>query len=849
MKKTIGIDLGTTYSVITVPERRIGERFFNVPEFPDVSIVLDDKGRFLIPSAVGENVQGELVVGIRAKRLVGTVPGPFLFSKRWMGENMVFKMKSQPPMRPVDAAAEILKHLKKTAEDALECDVTDAVITVPAYFSLNAKQLTEVAGTRAGLNVAKIFQEPVAAAQVFLANDPREKVTVMTYDLGGGTFDVSIVRKEDGFGDNLAFSGDSALGGFNFDKLLADWIKQRILERHADSGIEVNDTSIDARIMDMAERCKIALSNKDRVEVKLSESGLQDKDGNVLSDVLEICRSEFEEMILPDLRNTLVKCEEARVAAKIEKSEIDVVLLIGGSSKIPLVSELLEREYNQLPHSIHPDLCVGLGAGMAAGKLGISKGVFCLDHIPEETDLEDFDVTGQVEVGDFTLPNEAGLSVVLTSVDGAISRSNPVSTGTGGFSLLDIPLQLDEENEFVLIAKDGNGRQLGEAISFAVRHRSDGAGGVLVTSSDDVLSKPISIFSSEGMKEVISEGESLPHEVTIQASTTDTTGQVVVPIYEDNREIGRVEISQLEKSLPVGTQLSIKLGIDPNYNVHVEAHIPSVDREAFAKMRLRERELKSANELRRDFLRVSALAEEVLTGGGTDTLFAGGAAIEIKRLQEEAERHLEQRNPDALAVQNCLEKLESLSRNLDNRWKPKPLRIVFDQVMEETLELLHALFEQYPEYKDDGYEGSLSAISDAANVAFQNQNSVGWSEAFSRLKQLRSQIDSITQREKRSVGEVEDSKPMDVDMIFYSLSKDMENLKSQAMREKRFNEEWKSDFETAQKELDGIDLKAGDARSLLVDFFRTRLKDLQERLERALTGQGFGGAVKIETVL
>jgi molecular chaperone DnaK (HSP70) len=260
MGRIVGIDLGTTYSAVAIPEERRGPGFFVTPGCPGVSVILDARGRRITPSVVALGREGELLVGYDAKARAGASPAPIMHSKRSMGEQMSFPLGKYGDLRPEEVATHVLAYLKRMAEERLGEPVEEAVITVPAYFGLTAKQLTEEAGVRAGLRVAQVAPEPVAAALMYCASDPRPNLRILTYDLGGGTFDVAVLQKKDGVIDQssiMSYDGDRFLGGYNFDARLAMW-----LAKH--HGLELDprapaDRVPLAKLMVLAEQAKLAL--------------------------------------------------------------------------------------------------------------------------------------------------------------------------------------------------------------------------------------------------------------------------------------------------------------------------------------------------------------------------------------------------------------------------------------------------------------------------------------------------------------------------------------------------------------------------------------------------------------
>src|SRR5205085_2865852 len=432
-------DLGTTYSAVAIPEQRTGAGFMAVPECPGYSVISDQLGRGITPSVVAEDATGNIIVGFQAKARAGLAPEPIMFAKRWMGEEKTFQLAQQGTLRPVDVSAHILRYLKSVAEQRLGEPVDEAVITVPAYFTMKAKEMTEEAGKMAGLHVAQIAQEPVAAALMYCMGDPRDPLRIMTYDLGGGTFDVAILEKRDGTistNSIRAFDGDRFLGGYNFDQKLAEWLMDQLNERGYDLHLDFDkaaDKVIFAKLMIYAEQAKIALSKSEAHEIEEPNTGITDHSGNPVAIYLSITRQQFEQMISDQIEYTIEICRRAmteQAQPPISPDKIDEIIMVGGSSRIPLIARRLEEEFGKPPKLIRPDLCVALGAAIIAGTKGQTFGCLKLDAIPTETDMLDITVTGRV-VPSGELSDVQGCTVTLNAADGAYRSSRKTdSSGT-----------------------------------------------------------------------------------------------------------------------------------------------------------------------------------------------------------------------------------------------------------------------------------------------------------------------------------------------------------------------------------------------------------------------------------
>ncbi|MEZ4860719.1 MAG: Hsp70 family protein [Caldilineaceae bacterium] len=351
--KIIGIDLGTTNSVLAITQE-------------GAPVLLNIQGSHLLPSVVGISPQNELLVGTPARNQWVVAPERTIRSiKRQMGkaESVTMAGKSYTPQ---EISAFILREIKQAAEAALGHAVQRAVITVPAYFNEVQRQATMEAGRIAGLQVERIINEPTAAALAYgYGVDPDEHLRVLVYDLGGGTFDVSIIEMNFGVVDVLATAGDNFLGGDDFDERLAALLADEFQEEHA-IDLRQNHQAW-ARLLREAEEAKIRLSGEPFTTVTL-EYIAQDDNGNALHIRREVERREFVETIEDLLDRTITCIDQALNDAKLQASDINRVLLVGGSTRIPAVWDLVAERLEQDPHvEIDPDAAVALGAAVQAG--------------------------------------------------------------------------------------------------------------------------------------------------------------------------------------------------------------------------------------------------------------------------------------------------------------------------------------------------------------------------------------------------------------------------------------------------------------------------------------------------
>jgi molecular chaperone DnaK len=371
----LGIDLGTTNSEVAVI--RDGKPH-----------VFEEDGDPILPSFVGLSEDGKLLVGKAARNQWIVAPERTVKSiKRKMGQDVKVQLGDQE-YRPQEISAMILRGLKDRACAQLGVQVKKAVITVPAYFNDDQRAATREAGELAGLEVVRILNEPTAAS---LTYDPKntELHRILVYDLGGGTFDVSIVQAQEGVIEVLSSHGDTQLGGDDFDELL---FKHVVLKFQTLHSIDLATNVVSrARVLSAVEAAKKQLSF--HAFVRLEEEFIAEKDGQALHLQLEITRNDYEELIRPLLQRTMDCVQRALEDAKLAPSALDKVVLVGGSTRTPLVSQLLEQRLGQPAHQeVNPDLCVAMGAGIQAALIaGEDVGAVLVDITPHSLGIRCLD--------------------------------------------------------------------------------------------------------------------------------------------------------------------------------------------------------------------------------------------------------------------------------------------------------------------------------------------------------------------------------------------------------------------------------------------------------------------------
>jgi molecular chaperone DnaK len=395
MGKIIGIDLGTTNSVVAVMEGK------------EAKVIVNEEGARITPSVVAWDDKGEILVGTIAKRQAVTNPENTVYSaKRFIGRRFAeveaetgrfpYKLSKGKngdawieirgkQMAPPEVSAKVLQKLKKAAEDYLGEKVTEAVITVPAYFNDSQRQATKDAGKIAGLDVKRIINEPTAAALAY-GLDKKNNEIIAVYDFGGGTFDISILEVGDNVVQVIATNGDTHLGGDDVDDTIMQWL---IAEFKKDTGLDVSkDKMVIQRLKDAAEQAKIELSNKQETTINLPFLTADASGPKHLQ--TQLTRAKLEQMIRPLVDRTMEPLKKALADSKKQPRDIDEVVLVGGSTRIPLVQETVTKFFGKEPHrGVNPDEVVAVGAAVQGGVLaGDVQDVVLLDVTPLSLGVE-----------------------------------------------------------------------------------------------------------------------------------------------------------------------------------------------------------------------------------------------------------------------------------------------------------------------------------------------------------------------------------------------------------------------------------------------------------------------------
>ncbi len=433
MSKIIGIDLGTTNSCVSVIEG--GE----------AKVIPNPEGNRTTPSVVAFKGD-ERIVGLSAKNQAITNPNTISSIKRHMGEDYSVDVDGKK-FTPQEISAIILQNLKESAEAYLGSKVNKAVITVPAYFNDSQRQATKDAGKIAGLEVERIINEPTAAALAYGMDKTEQDKTIMVYDLGGGTFDVSVLELGSGVFEVISTAGDNKLGGDDFDQKVIDWLAAEIKTNYNFDAS--SDQTAMQRLKQEAEKAKKDLSSLTSVHISLPFLGMNEN--GPISVELDLSRAKFEEMTSDLVSRTLTPVRQALKDADLSASEIDEVILVGGSTRIPAVQEAIKKELSKEPHKgVNPDEVVAMGAAIQGGVLtGDVNDVVLLDVTPLSLGIETMgNISTKLIERNTTIPTSKS-QVFSTAADNQTAVDIHVLQGErqmaadnktlGRFQLTDIP--------------------------------------------------------------------------------------------------------------------------------------------------------------------------------------------------------------------------------------------------------------------------------------------------------------------------------------------------------------------------------------------------------------------------
>lgn len=581
--KACGIDLGTTNSCIHIVTR------------DGPKLILDAHGNKTVPSVVYRSRDGRTSVGHAARNRIGEMNGPVATIKRKMGsdETVILGGESKTP---VDVSAMILRHLKEMAEAAEGEPVDRAVVTVPAYFAHIQRQQTDDAARAAGFVEVTTLLEPVAAALAYSLESQHDHLRVFVYDLGGGTFDATVLEKDSEGGLNvLSFGGDPYLGGDNFDARLVRLMLARLTDKGYKLDLDLEraeDFSRYQRLKFFAESAKISLTESN--SVLLVHQGLfKDQAGDLIDLELTITRAELEEATADLVERSIQESLRTIEKNNIDPASIDEIIMVGGMSRMPLVQQRLKETFTREPKLVDPDLIVSRGAALKAEQL-FPERIRGKGNLRVELKYDRRTAARRTRVAAVMDQAQAGGTAYLF---GHGEDRSVDLTGKDRFLFDGISLQEDYTHQYAISIEDAQGLVIFEE---EIQIVQDCKAEPVLASPGSVVTKPISVLTLDGPQALFPENTSLPHFASVSLATADQGGVIRLPIVEGEYEVQRMTIQDIPRDLPVGTTVQMEISIRADYHIEARATIPAIRREVSIAFRI---EPLSTASLTRDYIR------------------------------------------------------------------------------------------------------------------------------------------------------------------------------------------------------------------------------------------------------
>jgi molecular chaperone DnaK (HSP70) len=744
----IGIDLGTTYSVIAVKGQVSLTDGYLPPDYLpecDVSIIRTPEGDNTFPSVFwcDPDNPDDILIGTEAKQKAKEGESPIMFSKRSIGTTERLKIHDRT-LTAKEVAAHILRYLKECAEKALGQPVRRAVITHPAYFDPNQVLETREAAVAAGFDMSRdeqMIMEPAAAALAYLHSNTRDPLRVMTYDLGGGTFDVTVLERSEGVISMKAFDGDHLLGGYNFDRALVQEVLRRLKAVGRDIPYDENDPEDRgrrARMLQIAESVKIELSEQrnDKATVDFRARGvLVDGDGREVQVNERVNREQYTALIKEHLDNTVRCCRNALAKAGLGVEELDVILLVGGSTYGPWVKNAVAEALGKEAAQYHPDLCVAAGAAIMAKELPVVDTFGELEvtlEVPPTSPLPSVHVAGRLRKSsghNLDDAMRAGLKVTLHASDGAALGPHEVGPN-GRFLISNVSLLEDEPTGFTLTVTDGYGSEL-LTKPFAVTYDPETDGGVDIMTT---LPKSLYLKVAGGMMEIAKEGEALPAKCVATLVRLHDEPSLSIPVFMQEEEVGSVRVENIPPDAGEGSKVIVTVEITSKNVMRGTARVltksdavaaecpvlikfPPLKLPPIEQMRAQFQELESK---RAQELELAEDAEQRTLLGGK----GGKLSKTITNLLEEAE-------PDKQEVHRALRELERLVTPSPEDMDPP--RKQFRDLLEECRDLLDSVGS---DSDIRTLRGQLQKIEEEGMNAFALKNHRKWAAVNESLLQL-----------------------------------------------------------------------------------------------------------------
>lgn len=713
--RACGIDLGTTNSCIYVVDGSSHR------------LIIDEHENSVFPSVVFVGSDGKVVVGQAGKNRMGELPGPVVTIKRKMGSTDEVLLGGEKKS-PIEVSALILSYLKQLGERQVGDVIDRAVVTVPAYFNHIQRQQTDEAGKQAGFREVITLLEPVAAALAYSLSSDKEKLRVFVYDLGGGTFDATVLEKDSYGGITvLSFGGDPFLGGDDVDSRLAGLLLKRLQEKGYSLDLDLEtpaDFSRFQRLKFYAEFAKKELSTQGAVT--LTRQGLfEDKAGDTVDLDMPVTRQELEDCVRDLILRSINESLDTLRKKEIAPETIDEIIMVGGMSRMPLVQQMLAEAFNREPKVVDPDLIVARGAVIKAsevfGEQEVAESGLRLELRYDRRTNKD-----RVQIGGlFDRPVRAH-TIYLTNDSLELSQR---LDGTDRFSFENVALLPGRDNVFALSVEDGDQPIIEREIVIS----QDAEASQVLVSPGSVVTKPIAVWTVDGLEVFFPENTMLPHTVSHTFETADQSGRIIAPIWEGNHEVSRLEIHDIPTDLKLGTPVVIEVCIESNYKIKASAHVADIQRKVSIEFQI---EPVDTSGVTPDFVRgqlqeLDRQAQEAIADCPSDEavmIFK----IRYQAVKDQIEIELSEIEPKRAKLQEKLREMAALIQNLPSKQEHIELRPTFEEfsnrLTETITEAIESNHSNLPSVRPQ-----IDILREQARKAWASKDPIAWCRVNDQL--------------------------------------------------------------------------------------------------------------------
>ena len=801
----VGIDLGTTNSVVAAVGDYEDKGVVYGRGQQKVTVMEDDAGRLIQASAICyDNEVGDLIVGDDAKDMAIRGYAPVRFVKKYMGTQEEFRVGDEV-WSPQQVSAKILERMVAIVEQALGEKPTGAFVTHPAYFDALAINATREAAKIAGLDVeGGLMMEPIGAAMAYTQDDDRHQIRVLVYDLGGGTFDITLVDRTSGSFKPLAFGGNRELGGYNFDKKIATKMLEELRGKGFQIPIDSNHPERDIRwasLMHYAEQVKCELSKQKKSVMRKSSIFT---DGSTPPKSVQLnfsmTRDEFNELIADEIQETIDATREVLQKANIEAENVDHLVLVGGSSRIPVIHEKLKEEFGLEPEYDEDvlDLSVAAGAAMAAATAGTVEGGVLLDHIPDLVDLPSVNVSGKV------LPSEelSDPANCVVTIEGGSEDETVTSTGPDGSFFAKVELYEDDDNDLTIRIEAPDGTLLLER-QVTVKHDAQAA--APAEKPPVPLPKPIAVDTEKGLFQLAEENAILPCRRSQPFRTIEELSELPIHIYQEDVQLSEVRIKGFSPPAPPNSRVVITLDIGEDYAMKVTVELPELNISKEEDIKLSPPVIPEIDELRQEYNRRKAEY-----AGRMANMPAGDAkalvAAECGRLIEQLDELLGEEHPERMQIYMLLRKLHLAMCKITEGLHPPKATV--EEHLKEARGFLPEAEEKQPAFREQKTGETLDLLEQSAMTAWQQGDQEAWGLAAKRIESLRDDLCSAV------VGQMKLSDFPDPPVLRMILEEQIDDLEREVKTNSQLTADQKQDaqqkLQEARKQIREVDPTGGD---------------------------------------